>query len=369
MKTVTWQAPSNIAFIKYWGKKEGQIPLNASLSLSLKNAQTKTTLTWRHKEEEEKSEDASQLGLKFLFEGKENLKFQQRIYRLFLQLLADYPCFNDFHFTIESSNNFPHSTGIASSASSMASLALCLTSFLEEEGYLKGEFYDLASYLARLGSGSASRSIFGGFSLWGSTEEVNGSADEFAIDLEKKSSINIHPDFRGLRDSILIVSSESKKVSSREGHREMDHHFFREGRKMMVKNNLSKILKSLESGSFEDFADVVESEAYALHALMMSSNHPFCLLKPNTLEIINQVTRARKEKNLSVCFTLDAGPNVHLIYPRSDELRVKEFILYELKNLCENERVFWDEEGEGPSRLDEVPPISSEALENTNTSS
>ena len=161
---VSWEAPSNIALVKYWGKKGLQIPMNASLSLSLQSSKTKTKLSW------EKKAEGKGPSFDFFFEGKKKVQFQKKISTLLERVEKKIPGLQNYHFQFESENTFPHSVGIASSASSMASLALCLGSFAlinGVESFLGDSFFEEVSSMARLGSGSACRSVYGGWASWG----------------------------------------------------------------------------------------------------------------------------------------------------------------------------------------------------------
>jgi len=162
MNRITWRSPSNIALIKYWGKTAGQIPSNPSISFSLQAAYTETLIEFSGGHQD------TGVSLDFRFEGKENPKFQKRIAAFIDSVTGYFPSLNGLHLHIESSNSFPHSSGIASSASAMSALALCLVSLEKKlNGKLEfmNDFHQKASYIARLGSGSASRSIYAGSPL------------------------------------------------------------------------------------------------------------------------------------------------------------------------------------------------------------
>lgn len=153
----TWKSPANIAFVKYWGKKGHQLPANPSLSMSLSECTT-TTKT--------KFIPADALSVTLKLEGKTEEKFALKIHNYLLSLKSEIPNIDKLQVEIETSNTFPHGTGIASSASGLSAFALTLTDYLN---HLKPEenFLNRASYLARLASGSACRSVYGGFASWG----------------------------------------------------------------------------------------------------------------------------------------------------------------------------------------------------------
>ncbi len=212
-----WTSPSNIALIKYWGKRYPQLPMNANLSMSLDSSFTKTSIRYARGK-------SKGLTWKFLFEGKEAPDFHPKIDK-FLNAVRNKLSFlsEDIHLDINSSNTFPHSSGIASSASSMSALALCLVQIEERfTGKKKDpqDFLKSASEIARMGSGSASRSLYPGYAIWGETDDIPDSSDYFAIPFNEE----IHPFFQELMDYIHIVSSEKKSVSSTAGHELMDEH-------------------------------------------------------------------------------------------------------------------------------------------------
>jgi diphosphomevalonate decarboxylase len=124
-------------------------------------------------------------------------------------------------------------------------------------------------------------------------------------------------------------------------------HPYAEKRFEQAHDNLAKITKILAEGNTEEFIKIVESEALTLHAMMMTSMPYFILMKPNTLEIINKIWKFRNENNIPVCFTLDAGANVHLLYPENTKEKVTQFIKDELVVYCQNGQYICDEIGKG----------------------
>ncbi len=343
---ISWRSPSNIALIKYWGKRQNQLPQNPSLSFVLDKSFTETRLKYRYKRN--KGKMASKID--FIFEGKPNSDFGSRVKDFFLAVSEFLPFINYFDFKIESSNSFPHSSGIASSASSMSALALCLVSMeLKLFGTPKDKkaFFQKASFLSRLGSGSASRSVFNGFVVWGKHKNIPGSSDELAIRLNQQFS----PKFNSLKDAILITSTGKKKVSSSAGHQLMENHPFAAIRFMQAKDNLVNLLEALKTGDEQMFIGIVENEALSLHAMMMASEEGFTLLNENTWKIIYKIRQYRKEHKVFITFTLDAGPNVHLLYLAKQETQIFQFIQKELLQFCENEHWIDDKAGRGPIKL------------------
>ncbi|RZJ61035.1 MAG: diphosphomevalonate decarboxylase, partial [Flavobacterium sp.] len=171
-----WSAPSNIALVKYWGKKDNQVPANPSISFTLNNCKTITKLSYEKKQD-------SGISFDLLFEGQPKESFRPKIEKFFQRIIQYLPFFNDYHFTINTQNTFPHSSGIASSASGMAALAMNLMSLerLLDPTMSDEHFNQKASFLARLGSGSACRSINGSVIVWGEHAEIANSSDLFGV--------------------------------------------------------------------------------------------------------------------------------------------------------------------------------------------
>ncbi|MBV2247349.1 MAG: diphosphomevalonate decarboxylase [Lentimicrobium sp.] len=339
-----WKSPSNIALIKYWGKSGRQLPRNASLSITLNKAYTLTRVV-------AKSLASGYEGsrIHFIFNGNPNPEFASRIENFIREITSEIPFLSQAMLMIESSNTFPHSAGIASSASAMSALALCLCDI---ENQLSREFlnetalFRKASYIARLGSGSACRSVYGNFTVWGHHEAIYGSTDEFAVPLPVK----IHPTFLNIKDTILIVDPETKKVSSSAGHRLMEGHPFASARFKQAHENLGRLVVAIEQGDWETFISITENEALSLHAMMMTSNPGYVLMQPETLTIMRKIQTFRNQSGAKVCFTLDAGPNIHLIYADNEQEKLLPLI-EALKDLCFNQSLLMDEMGEGPEKL------------------
>jgi diphosphomevalonate decarboxylase len=335
----SWSAPSNIALVKYWGKKEHQIPANPSVSFTLNTCKTITQLSFS------KKEDSSNFSFDLLFEGQPKEDFKPKIQKFFERIERYCPYLKHFHFSIDTRNTFPHSSGIASSASGMAALAMNIMSL---EKALDPEitdeyFYQKASFLARLGSGSACRSIQGEVVVWGNHAAIEGSSDLFGCEFPAV----IHSNFKNYQDTILLVDKGEKQVSSTVGHDLMHNHPYAQQRFQQAHDNLSRLKTVLETGDLNAFVQIVESEALTLHAMMMTSMPYFILMKPNTLEIINRIWEFRRSSNIPVCFTLDAGANVHVLYPENDSVEVLQFIKNELVGYCQNGQYICDAIGKG----------------------
>ncbi len=336
----TWQTPSNIALVKYWGKSNPQIPKNASISFTLSNCFTKTTIEFSKTTLQETAD------FELYFEGKKKSEFKPKIASFFDKIALYCPYILRYKMTIRSENSFPHSSGIASSASGMSAIAMCLLSLEQEllEVKMSADFFNKkASFLARLGSGSASRSVEGPLVVWGKHPEIKGSSDLFGMQFPYK----VHPVFENYQDTILLVDKGEKQVSSTVGHNLMHKHPYATQRFVQANENLSKLSKILQEGDIKAFVNLVESEALTLHAMMLTSTPYFVLMKPNTLEIIHKIWAYRQANKSNLCFTLDAGANVHLLYPQEETKSVLQFIENQLSKYCQENQYICDAVGFG----------------------
>ena len=342
--TFQWSAPSNIALVKYWGKKANQIPANPSISFTLKNCKTITTLEF-----ELKKTPSEHFSFDLYLDGKPKEDFKPKMLKFFERIEVYLPFLKEFHFTISTENTFPHSSGIASSASGMAAMAVNLMSIeqLFNPEMTDDYFWQKASFLARLGSGSACRSIKGSVVVWGENESIANSSDLFGVAF----SDTIHPVFMDYQDTILLVDKGEKVVSSTVGHELMHNHPFARQRFDQAHENLAQMKQILMDGNVQKFVELVESEALTLHSMMMTSMPYFILMKPNTLEIINKIWKFRQLTGIQVCFTLDAGANVHVLYPKNVKEEVLQFIKNELIGYCQNQQYICDEIGTGALKL------------------
>lgn len=343
--SITWRSPSNLAIVKYWGKHGVQLPRNPSVSFTLENACTQTTLEYAPKTDHEKS-----IQLELYFHDELNIAFQTKVIKFFESIADIFPFVRQFAFTVKTYNSFPHSAGIASSASAMSALALCLCS-LEDELFQTlqddKEFDKKASFVARLGSGSACRSIYGGLGLWGEMGEVEGSSDLFAVPYSDRT----HEIFKSFHDDILIVSTGEKSVSSTAGHALMEDNIYAAPRFQQAHQRMHSLLNILQTGDVEGFGAIAENEALTLHAMMMASNPSYMLIEPNTVEMIKRIRAYRAETKEPLYFSLDAGPNIHLLYPEEIIHNVNPFVENELMPLCQNGAIIKDWVGEGPEQI------------------
>lgn len=298
-------APANIAFIKYWGKKndELRIPANSSFSMSLDKCLTTTTVEFDKKYKNDSFEIIGQ---------KINEKEISRV-SFYLERFRKLAKTNLFAKVV-SKNSFPKSSGIASSASGFAALSKAAAGALE----LNLSEKEL-SILARLGSGSACRSVPAGFVEW-----KEGSSSETSYAYSAYPS-----EFWDLRDVLVIVKSDGKKVPSTEGHEASRKTSFFYDTSIKVRKQLFKDLKSaFAQKDFKKVGEIIEKDCINLHSVMMSTTPPLFYWSPKTLEIIKNVIDWRSQ-GIEAYFTIDAGPNVHLI----SEAKTEKALMDKLKEI------------------------------------
>lgn len=339
---VGWKSPSNLALVKYWGKYGRQYPKNASISFTLDHAHSMTNFIAKPKT------GTDLIDLSFKFEGENKPAFENKIKKFFESILDITPFLQEYTFEIESKNSFPHSSGIASSASAMSALSLCIMSLeqeIREDKLSETDFLKKASFLSRLGSGSASRSVYPNLAMWGEHRAFSGSSNDYAIPYYDQ----LNPIFLNFHDDILIVSKSEKSVSSTAGHALMDDNVYSSQRYQQANDRLEVLIAAMKEGNLDDFGKIVEDEALTLHALMMCSQPSYILIEPNTLNLIKSIRDYRNQTGVPVYFSLDAGPNIHLLYPDEHKEHVKSFIQDDLEKYCL--KIIEDQVGQGPSKL------------------
>ncbi|MCB0070974.1 MAG: diphosphomevalonate decarboxylase [Caldilineaceae bacterium] len=291
MQTATARVGSNIAFIKYWGVSNAalNIPLNNSISMTLADAYTTTTVAWNRAGSQR--EDVITLDGRRV-DGQAAARLVRHLD--LLRALAGV----DWRATVESANNFPMAAGIASSASGFAALTVAASAALG---------LDLSptrlSALARRGSGSASRSLFGGFVEW---QQGHDDATSIAYQLFPE-------DHWALRDIVAVVSKAEKRVSSAGGHQLAATSPLNAGRVASLPQALAEVRAAIATCDLARLGPVIEQDALAMHGVMMTSTPSLLYWEPGSLEIMHAVRRWREDEGISVYFTIDAGPNIHLI--------------------------------------------------------
>lgn len=341
--SASWRSPSNIALIKYWGKHGLQLPRNPSLSFTLSACNTEMRM---------EVTTSSSPSLEVRYEGTPKPSFEPKIKTLLEKVGDRFPWISQARIIIDSRNTFPHGAGIASSASAMSALALCLCDIDDQisgsPADLNKGWWQNVSEIARLGSGSACRSVYPGAAIWGYSTEIGESSDLYALPWQQ----HLADIYKEYRDTILIISAAEKSVSSTAGHQLMSGHPYADVRYAEAGRNLIRLTEAMAVDNAQDlFISIVESEALQLHALMMSGHSPFILIEPATISVIRHIWTFRRETGIPVCFTLDAGPNVHLLYPSKHESSVMSWVNETLRPFCVDGRYIVDHVGEGPEKI------------------
>lgn len=306
------RAYTNIALIKYWGKADEQlmIPQNNSLSLTLDAFYSETRVTFDSKYAED------ELILDSVKQDASSLKKAQKI----LDFVRSQAQFNSAA-RIESKNFVPTAAGLASSASGLAALAGAASL----AAGLRLTRYELSA-LARLGSGSACRSIFGGFSEW-----------EKGHDHESSHAYPIDAHSDQLAMLFIIVKSQPKEVSSTQG---MQHAVstspYYPGWLTSTKDDLIKIKSAIQNDDIKQIGQIAESSALKMHALNFSSFPPFNYWTPESIEAMNHV-KILRNNGFTTYFTMDAGPNIKIICPKDEVQAVSQYFEREMpstKRVC-----------------------------------
>ena len=313
MSKVTIQAPANIAFIKYWGRSDHKLflPLNNNISMTLSRCTTTTTA-------ELMSDPSDLVEVKFL--GKEFTRLTpdsikaRNIFDQIARIKKLAKSSKSVH--IKSENNFPADAGIASSASGFAALtgALLLVYGLDKLYEDKKEF----SRQVRLcGSGSAVRSVYGGFveMLAGTDHEssyANQVADEHHWDLV---------------DIVAIVNADKKKISSSDGHELAETSPLLAARIEHTKKQFPIVREAILSKDFQTLGEALELESTTMHAVMMTQNPPAFYWGPGSISIMNQIRKLREQEHILAYTTFDAGANAHIICQKEDASAIEKLIL------------------------------------------
>ncbi len=291
-------APSNIALIKYMGKAPGNrnIPLNTSLSYTLPHLVTRVELekssegrdTWEPLEQQADF-------VPHVFSEKAQQRFLNHL-QLIKQALG---CSE--HFIIRSANNFPHGTGLASSASSFAALTKAATQACAMCTHTSPPSIEEQARLSRLGSGSSCRSFFEPWSIW-NQEQVG------AIELPYPKLIH----------QVILIHQDEKKVSSSEAHRRVSQLAEYPARKIRAEENLEQLLKAMQAQAWDEAYQICWREFQDMHALFSASKPPFSYMTDKTLTLLASLQEAWQNQGDGPLVTMDAGPNIHLLY-REDQ--------------------------------------------------
>jgi diphosphomevalonate decarboxylase len=281
-------AHPNIAFIKYWGNQNNalRIPANSSLSMNLGGLHTTTSVLF------DKDLPSDMLTLNGRpVSGTALTRVTDLLERIRRMARTEDKA------SITSNNNFPTGSGIASSASAFAALAMAGSA----AAGLKLDEREL-SVLARTGSGSAARSIPEGFVEW---QAGSGHRNSYAFSIAP-------PDYWPLVDLIAVISRDHKSIGSTSGHVLAEFSPLQEARVANAPKRLAACRRAIMDRDFELFAEIVELDSNMMHAIMQTSSPPLLYWLPPTLAVMHAVSSWRKA-GLPACYTIDAGPNVHVL--------------------------------------------------------
>lgn len=301
-------APANIAFIKYWGKVDEKLrlPANSSISMNLSNALTETEVFF--------SKDFT-CDEFYLNNEKMLLEESERVIK-HIDLMRDRTSYKKYKVKVHTTNNFPKGAGIASSASGFAALTLAVSDALKMNLSEK----ELSIY-ARLGSGSACRSVPDGFVEWKKGSDSNSSYAHSLYD----------PEYWNLRDIIILAGEKSKKVSSTQGHAIAESSPFYLKRIEGMERKIKDLKIAFKHKDFNKMGTIIENEAINMHAVMMTSNPALIYWNQHTLKIIDFIYGLR-QKGIDACFTIDAGPNIHLICESLNQKKIISNLKKELSS-------------------------------------
>lgn len=298
MAKATVEAPSNIAFVKYWGVEDldRAIPRAPSLSMTLRRCATRTTVAFTP--DSEATSTVQVADARGTLHPADDHFAEPVLHHLDrLRTWAERPG----SFRVATQNSFPAAAGLGSSASGFAALTLATLRALDT-------WPDTATRSAltrQSGSGSAARSVLGGYVAW--PHGNNYVAEPIAP--------HTHWD---LRDVIAVVETDPKPVSSRQGHQRAPSSPFYEQRLSHLSERMQTARASIEARDFDRLGPLIETEGIELHLITMSSEPPIFYWKPATLEVL-EVVRAMRSDGLAAYATMDAGANVHVICPPEDE--------------------------------------------------
>ncbi|MEM0131443.1 MAG: diphosphomevalonate decarboxylase [Saccharolobus sp.] len=322
LKTVTVSAPSNIALIKYWGKRGDErlnLPLNSSLSITLDDQLsviTKISLS---------NKDLIIVNGKILSE-EESKEYAGRVIEKFREISN-----KDFHVRIESYAKFPVNAGLASSAAGVAALTFGLNELLGLDLSLKE-----LSKIARIGSGSACRSMFGGFVMWERGVRDDGE-DSYCYQLFPSDH------WRELVDIIVILSEEEKKISSRKGMiRTTQTSELVECRLKFIEKTMKELIDAIKNKDEKKFYYYVMRHSNNMHAVILDSWPSFFYLNDTSLKIMEWIQDFGK-----AAYTFDAGPNPHILTTENNVSEILNFL-----NTLNVKRVIISRVGEGPKLND-----------------
>lgn len=325
---VTVSSPANIAFLKYWGTREPRqvLPYHPSISMTLETCRSFTTA---HALPAEALPEGDQI---YLASGEDGAltpaegDFRAKA-RAHLDVIRQATGRAE-RFRIATRNSFPSAAGMASSASGFSALALATTRALG----LEVSTDELSVLARRSGSGSAARSVVGGFVEWPSEPGDPASPARQIADASWQ-----------LADVVAVLETGPKEISSREGHRRAPTSPYFERRLELVPDRLATIRRAIETRDLDLLGPVLEAEAIDLHAIAMTSEPPIFYWSPGSVEVLGAV-RALRQDGIAAWSTMDAGANVHVLCPRD----LEEAVARRLGEIPAVVRVIRDHVGDGP---------------------
>lgn len=291
------QAPANIALVKYMGKENSATnkPINPSLSYTLNHLLSYVSL--------EKTTGKEDRWEPLIVSGASPFSLTTEAQQRFLKHLSRIKDYFHFEgcFIVRSGNNFPHSTGLASSASSFAALTKCAVLALSELTAHRPLTTEEQAQLSRLGSGSSCRSFFSPWALW-QDENVQ------AIDLP----------YQELLHQVIVISRDAKLISSSKAHQLVQSSPLYSTRIMRAEQRLNQLLKALHEKAWASVYSLCWQEFHDMHQLFTTCASPFSYITPQTEKALHDLQEFWQENGDGPIVTMDAGPNIHLLF-RADQ--------------------------------------------------
>ncbi len=322
---------SNIAFLKYWGKRDKalQWPANDSLSMTLDQLKTETRARLYQGDDH-----------LFRFEGRVYTRQTRQFDKAFrhldelARLLGE-----ERRLEIDTLNHFPIGAGMASSASGLAALTIAtLAAWLDAPTFdrlaAQGFSAERLAHLSRLGSGSAGRSLFGGYVVW----EAGVTADQQRVwPFAPATAWN-------LRDTVVVCSADEKSLSSSDAHQEAWSSPLFKPRLAGLPERMKAMQAALERRDMESLGPLLETEALEMHAVIMTAGQPHQYLAEASLDFLVRLRNARQAGKVQAYFTIDAGPNIHVIHEASEHEKLCQW----LKSEYPTQLLLHDKVGSGP---------------------
>lgn len=327
MKKVTIQASSDVALVKYWGKKDKvlRLPANGSISMVLDALYSITTVEFLPN----LAKDEVIIGGET--EEGESSRVIEHLNRIRALAKTKNIITTDLFAKVVSENNFPKSTGLSSSGSGFAALTLAACQAIGLDLSEKE-----LSILARQGSGTACRCVCGGFVEWLDGEK---SEESYSTSFADAGSFDI-------RDLVAVVSEDKKNISSSKGHDLAESSLFFQARQAKIKAKITAVREAILNKDFTTLGEIVEAEALEFHSILLTSQPNMLLFYPGTIEVMQAVRRLR-ENGIPAYFTINTGFNVHVLTTPDYQDTVQEA----LNKLSSVQKIIISKVGEKPKTL------------------